>query len=241
MTKKIDFNITKDQRKGLVKAIAEYVQEDPTYLGAPSFAYTIDTIQVDKAGLVTFPDIPEQDFELENLLAFLVEKGFVAAFVYDDEPETTEELEATQVEETATADRLAIAMPRENFSDAALGNLKRLVDSKASLIKTAIGADDLPIEITDEAVSFPWFTDTTPEAVKAYTHFIGALCEMAIKAKRVTAIEKAVDNEKYAFRCFLLRLGFIGTEFKEERRVLLRQLTGSSAFKNGGKNDAVAE
>ena len=34
----------------------------------------------------------------------------------------------------------------------------------------------------------------------------------------VTATEKEVDNEKYAFRCFLLRLGFIGAEYKVERK-----------------------
>ena len=41
------------------------------------------------------------------------------------------------------------------------------------------------------------------------------------------------ENEKYAFRCFLLRLGFIGEEYKVERKILLKNLTGSSAFKNG--------
>ncbi|OQA05479.1 MAG: hypothetical protein BWY65_02388 [Firmicutes bacterium ADurb.Bin373] len=56
---------------------------------------------------------------------------------------------------------------------------------------------------------------------------------MAKNQKRVTATEKAYDNEKYAFRCFLLRLGFIGPEYKEERKILLSRLTGSAAFKNG--------
>ena len=40
-----------------------------------------------------------------------------------------------------------------------------------------------------------------------------------------------MDNEKYAFRCFLLRLGFIGEEFKQSRKILLSNLDGSSAFK----------
>lgn len=42
-----------------------------------------------------------------------------------------------------------------------------------------------------------------------------------------------MKDEKYAFRCFLLRLGFIGEEYKVERKILLKNLTGSSAFKNG--------
>jgi hypothetical protein len=63
---------------------------------------------------------------------------------------------------------------------------------------------------------------------------------MAKKQKRVTAKEKQLDNEKYAFRCFLLRLGFIGNEYKQERKILLRNLEGSSAFKSGNRKEAEA-
>ena len=63
---------------------------------------------------------------------------------------------------------------------------------------------------------------------------------MAKTQKRITAKEKEVDNEKYAFRCFLLRLGFIGDEHKVTRKILLRNLSGSSAFKAGSAKE-VAE
>ena len=119
------------------------------------------------------------------------------------------------------------------------GNLTRLLEAKGSLIKKALGIDDLRIEIDEEKVSFPWFSETPDaESAKAYTHFISALCEMSRNQKRITAKEKAVDNEKYAFRCFLLRLGFIGTEYKGERKILLKNLSGSSAFKNGERKEA---
>ena len=62
---------------------------------------------------------------------------------------------------------------------------------------------------------------------------------MALNQKRITAKEKPVDNDKYAFRCFLLRLGFIGEDYKTERKILLRNLSGSSAFKNGAKKTEV--
>ena len=52
----------------------------------------------------------------------------------------------------------------------------------------------------------------------------------------VTAKEKETDNPKYAFRCFLLRLGFIGDEYKADRKILLRNLSGSSAFRTGKKS-----
>ena len=101
--------------------------------------------------------------------------------------------------------------------------------------------DSLPIEVTDSTVKFPWLADCSADECKAYTHFISALCKLAKNAKRVTAREKETDNDKYAFRCFLLRLGFIGAEYKVERKILLKNLTGSSAFKNGGADNEISE
>lgn len=101
------------------------------------------------------------------------------------------------------------------------------------MIKKALGLTELPIELLDDRIAFPWFqTMPSPDEVKAYTHFITALCEMSKNQKRITATAKEVENEKYAFRCFLLRLGFIGNEYKQERKILLRNLSGSSAFKD---------
>jgi len=123
-------------------------------------------------------------------------------------------------------------MPRSLFTESNLENLKALVAAKGNLIKKALDVDDLPIEVTDVKVSFPWFPAVpTPEELKAYDTFICKLCEMARNAKRVVAKEKETDND--AFRCFLLRLGFIGAEFKTERKILLRNLAGSSAFRSG--------
>jgi hypothetical protein len=129
-------------------------------------------------------------------------------------------------------------MPRSNFTEKALENLKAIIEAKGKLIRHALDVEDLPIEVSEDEVSFPWFEELpTPEEIKAYTHFISALSEMAINQKRITVKEKEVENEKYAFRCFLLRLGFIGKDYKDERKILLRNLTGSSAFKGGAKNE----
>lgn len=128
---------------------------------------------------------------------------------------------------------LCVAMPREYFIADSLENLKKLINSKSSLIKKALGVESLPIEIDEEKVSFPWFSPQGDAAlVRAYTHFVYALCEMARNQKRANSSEKPVENEKYAFRCFLLRLGFIGAEYKGERKILLRNFKGSSAYKN---------
>ena len=149
-----------------------------------------------------------------------------------EEAETTEAEESSTPEAASERTGLTVEIPLDKVD---VGNLTKLLDAKGGLIKKALGISELPIEVLEEKAAFPWFGELPDnDAVQAYTHFISALCEMSRNAKRVTATEKPVDNEKYAFRCFLLRLGFIGSEYKAERKILLKNLTGSSAFKDGG-------
>lgn len=208
-----------ENRKALVRAISEFTGAKAKYLGMPSAAYQIDYFTVTKEGDLEFDDRADSE-EIENLIEHLAGQGFLV--------ETKQE--ETETEETTG---LTISMPLDKV---AVGNLTKLLDAKGSLIRKALGITDTRIEISEDKVSFPWFeTIPSPEELDAYTKFIAALCEMSVKAKRVTAKEKEVDNDKYAFRCFLLRLGFIGAEFKAERKILLQNLTGSAAFKSGAK------
>jgi hypothetical protein len=55
---------------------------------------------------------------------------------------------------------------------------------------------------------------------------VKALRDMAKPQHCILAADKSVDNEKYAFRCFLLRLGFIGEEYATTRKILLQNLSG---------------
>ena len=138
--------------------------------------------------------------------------------------------------ETAEADvdSLSISLPRSLFTETALKNLDALLRSKGRLIRHAFDIREATYTLTDDRITFAWLHGTiTDETAKAYAEFISKLCLMARTQKRVTAKEKIVDNEKYAFRCFLLRLGMIGNAYKESRKILLQNLTGSSAFKSG--------
>ena len=214
-----------ENRKALVQAISEFTGAKAKYLGMPSAAYQIDYFTVTKEGNLEFDDRADSE-EIENLIEHLAGAGFLAE---------------TNSEETENEDTtgLTISMPLDKV---AVGNHTRLLDAKGSLIRKALGITGTRIEISEDKISFPWFeTIPSPEELDAYTKFIAALCEMSVKAKRVTAKEKEVDNDKYAFRCFLLRLGFIGAEFKAERKILLQNLTGSAAFKSGAKKGGDAE
>lgn len=237
---KIEFNRTGAERKALVTAIGEILEVKPKYKGMPSAAYEIDYFTVTKDGTLEFDDRADSE-EIENLLERLADRGIVAAPAEMAQARLevrAEELSAEPESEPQEANvGLTVALPREGFTDNALENLQKLVDSKAGLMKKALAVDALPVKVTEERVSFPWFSEVDSDSAKAYTHFITALCDMAKQQKRITAREKDTENEKYAFRCFLLRLGFIGTEYKEERKILLRNLTGSSAFKGGARHE----
>lgn len=117
---------------------------------------------------------------------------------------------------------LTVIMPRSSFTEESLENLKKIVGSKATLLKKAIGTDCIDIIEEDEKVSFPWFPEPDVDEFITYAHLVDRLCEMARTAKRVTAKEHPVESERYAMRCFLIRLGFGGAECKKMRTILLR-------------------
>lgn len=248
----VKFNVTGGRRKELVKVISEVTGARAEYKFMPTCSYEIDIFTVTKDGTLVFDDRSDSEM-VEKVLECLAQAGFESeqsAVSAEEMADAAQETEATaNSAETETAPQgetvgLTVAVPRDSLSDAAIENLQKIVDSKAALIKKALGTDALPIKVDDEKVTFPWFTEMEGDAATAYTHLVSALCEMSRNAKRVTATEKEVDNEKYAFRCFLLRLGFIGAEYKTERKILLRNLSGSSAFKSGhkgGVDDAVSE
>ena len=243
------FNATGERRKEMVKAISGIVGMKAVYMRMPTCAYAISNFTVSKEGTLVWDERTDSG-TVEKVLAGLAQAGFTAeleetAEAQAEPQDSAEETAEAQMEPEAPTEEpqegigLTVSLPRESFTDAALENLHRLVDAKAALIKKALAVESLPVEADEEKVSFPWFADGQDgDAAKAYTHFITALCDMARKQKRVTAKERPADNEKYAFRCFLLRLGFIGEEYKNERKVLLKNLSGNGSFKSGARKGA---
>lgn len=75
-----------------------------------------------------------------------------------------------------------------------------------------------------------------------YTQFIAALCETAKEKKRITAKapNSGFENERFAMRVWLMGLGLIGTEYKEARKLLMRNLSGDSGWRYGKPKAAPA-
>ncbi len=227
------FNVTGIDRKRLAAAISEFTGAKAEYQFMPTCAYVIGNFTLSKEGTLSCEDGTDVTALLEKLTA----DGFTAE--YDAEPTTETESDNIASEKEHG---IAIQIPLAGFTESSLQNLHALVEAKGSLIKKAFGVNALPINQIDDRLDFPWFAEeSSPDELQAYMHFITALCEMAKNQKRITAKEKETDNEKYAFRCFLLRLGFIGAEYKGERKILLHNLSGSSAFKSGSRKVSNAD
>ncbi len=211
----IPYNVTGKARKRLAEDVSVALNTIPRYLGTPTMSYQIGDCLLDRSGTLTIPDTVDSH-TAQTLLAYLDEHG------YEGEAEET-------------TDKLTISMPkRAILDDAQLAVLRQIVAGREPLLKRAFLAESLPVDVTDEQIGFPWFPFTQDaDDVKAYTEFIVKLCEMARRQKRVMPTTADTDNDKYTFRCFLLRLAFIGSEYKSARKVLLRNLMGNSAFRHG--------
>lgn len=231
------YNLT--DRKPFVKALEEITGAKAVYLRTPTHAYMVDYFTVTREGNLTFDDMADSG-EIECVLEKLDQRGFHCESLENDEtkpemgckePLTTCRLPKTEPQGETVG--LTVGMPLDKVQ---VGNLTNLLETKGRLIKKALGISELPIEITEEQISFPWFSDGLDDAaVKTYTDFIAAMCKMSREQKFISSTPKAVENEKYAFRCLLLRLGFVGAKYKADRKILLKNLTGSSAFKSGEK------
>lgn len=184
---------------------------------------------VDRNGNLCCPD--DADIEkVKHLVEVLAERGLMAA----DTDEVLAPFLAAENTETGETDRLVIAVPRTGFTGQALENLQKIVDSKATLLKLALDADNLEITTDGQKIYFSWFRLHGLEGeTDAYGRLVSAICDMAKRQKRVTATEKPIENAKFSMRVFLIRLGFIGDEYKSARKILLSNLAGNGSWKHG--------
>ena len=216
----------KDNRKELINALSEILNEKSHYCFAPSFAYEFSLCKVDRDAIIHLaPTLVGQS--VDRVAELLSQRGFDAEVV--DHCSEIEEAPDHPDEEY-----LAVFIEPEKISPETLAKLEQIVSGKATLLRKALGDSPLSIVNTPKGYAFPWFQiESDEESRSAYATLIEKLIEFARERTRVTASDKETDNPKYAFRCFLLRLGFIGAEYKRERAILLRNLEGNGAFKSG--------
>ena len=215
----IEFQLIGEKRKELAKTVSEIIGTPAEYQFMPTCAYKIgDFYTVTKEGNLEISDSADSK-ETEHLTEELKKRGY----------------------DIPTENRLTVQMPADFFDEHTLGNLQQICENKAALFKAAFQTDSLDIISSDEKVEFPWFKVEQDGDADAYCTFIFMLCEFSKNQGRINRKPDTSDNPKYTLRCFLIRLGMVGAEFKTARKVILRNLTGNSAFRKVGDTAAVSE
>lgn len=216
-------------RKELVKILSQHLGLKAKYLGVPSFAYKVGDFTVTREGAII--NKAGDEMKLDEILNPASEADF---------------------------DQIEIAFPLEGHDARSIRNLLNMIYSKEPLIKKVYGLEDSIIDkeliddiaglesldellalinkesckgisFKDNKITFNFIKGDIPIS----SEFLSLLIKKAKELKYASSKQVETDNDKYSFRTWLIRLGMVGAEFKETRKILLANLTGSSAFRNG--------
>lgn len=129
---------------------------------------------------------------------------------------------------------ITVPMPSKELISETLfeTRLTKVLNAKAKLLKKAFNTDTVGFVIKDGDITFNWLKgDADPLMIQATMKFVVALVKLISEGQSVKCRERELHSEKYAMRCFLVRLGFIGDEYKQDRKLLVQNLSGSSSFR----------
>lgn len=235
MISRYSFRITGIERKEVAQIIAKETNQVSTYAGPPSFAYVIGNISIDRSGMINAP----VDKELENIRISLSKNGVIADGAFN----------ITMKEHTGGSLRnlVNIISSKEKLLNRALGRTGEIISGglvEAVNVASIVGVEDFAIAIkglecgginfdfNNMIIKYGFYKpDLNVDTIKTYEALSILIDEQSRKLKHASSKQKEVDNDKYAMRCWLLRLGMIGDEYKTTRKILLEKLTGNSSFR----------
>ena len=130
-----------------------------------------------------------------------------------------------------TAFRVDEGLVKALQNDACVLTLERLFETvEAYENQHGKAANGLVIE--PDKLTFSTLPETEdPTVLRTFTTLCAMMNKQAIAQQRIQAKAVSADNEKYAMRIWLLRLGMNGPEYKDERRILMKNLSGHCAFR----------
>jgi len=244
---KFQMRVTGRERKEVARLIASHFKTQAVYEGVPSFGYLIKEPtgrewRVDKTGAILAAGLAEDDLaEMFTVLKAMEESGIEvigqAAVTITTEGHNGVTLR-NLVNILAAKERLiakAMGVADQPIIASAMVTAVNAVRLKTieNFLKAASGGGGCPgLAISRNTLTFSWFAASlNSEAIQAYVQFAFAVNSMALAQKHSSPHETETDNEKYHFRVFLLRAGFIGEAYKASRQIFLDRLDGNGAFR----------
>lgn len=235
-------------RKEMVKVLGEHFGVKPKYLGVPSCNYQIETATgtyiIDRAGKIM--DAEGKDIEFEALL-----NGTVAEDANEPEAEietTGLELSVSMVGHTGQTLRNLVNMiySKQTLIKKALEIENDIIGEELKNVVNEVQDTTIKLAIADnknKGIDFDFHNkriifkldrnENEPEKVTAYKQLFELINQQAKMLKYASAKVKDTDNEKFTFRVWIIRLGMLGNEYKDTRKILMQNLTGNSAFRYG--------
>jgi hypothetical protein len=234
------------ERKEVAGLIAGHFRTPAVYKGAPGFEYSITEPagrewRVDKTGAIITQGIAEDNVaEMFAVLKALEENGAEAV------GQAAVTVTTGGHNGVTLRNLVNLLAAKERLIAKAMGSAGQSLLTQAMVtavdavrLKTvedfleATGGEESPgLAITRDAIVFRWFAATLdPEVIQAYIQFTLAVNKMALALKHSSPRETDTTNEKYSFRVFLLRLGFIGEEYSASRKLFLDRLSGNGSFR----------
>lgn len=239
-------------RKEMVKRLGEFLEVKPKYLGVPTFAYVIvtedETYTIDRQGTITDssgdvknyneivnPPEPRKNLEsaaaleldgieitlplaghtgntLRNIINMLYSKQHLIMMAFESNEPLMDEAFPEDLSEKKTE---------------TIGNFQKALEE--------IGHEKTPnlaFDFENETITIKLAAQSLDsEKVAAFQDLIAFIERNAKKQKRATFKQSQVENPKYSFRTWLIRLGMNGPEYKTTRKVLLKNLSGSAAYR----------
>lgn len=239
--------VTGLDRKQVASTIAETLGGQVKYQGPPSFNYEVSGWTIDRDSVVKTPELEDRE-SLRKVFEALDKGGAVAngdgtiTLSMDGHNGNTLRNLANLI--WAKQDLVQRALGRETdiLPESLVDTINAVpidsIEDFATVINSAIdsgeiqGDSELDFDLAEKTISFSFFNGSLNlDEVGAFATLCQQLNKQAQKQKFSSTKQKEVANDKYAMRCFLLKLGFIGDVFKTDRKILLNRLGGNSAFR----------
>ena len=201
---RFSLKVSGQERKFIAAVVGEAIGDSSHYTGVPACVYQIGRWTLDKESVLHSPELEESEFPSVRQVLSALQAGF------------------------QTEGFLAVTIP--DMEEQASKNFRNILKSKQQLLKNALQSDK-EIQLDENSLSC-FYATLDADTILAYIALTVKLCDLAKTLRYASPVERPVENQKYAFRCFLLRLGFIGKKYKTERKILLAPLEGNTAFKN---------
>lgn len=240
--------VTGIERKQVANTIAQAIGTEASYAGVPSFSYEAGGWRINRECIVTMPEtLIEDKAAIRSVLDALKAAGTMTdgngTVILSLEGHTGNTLRNVVNLIWSKHSLLKKALGWEtDIVPASLVNAINAVsidtlEEFAKVINDGIdagqieGESDLDFDLAEKTIRFS-FSHATFEVdeVLAFITLCWQINEQAKKQKFSSTKQWEVENEKYAMRCFLLKLGFVGEAFKTERKILLAKLWGDAAY-----------